>query len=76
MPKFSMAIIYGDAAPVPDPGLVPVRTATNVGSLDGRTIPIHKAEPIKMSAKRRYMVLKLLFNVLRGFLASPATIEM
>lgn len=43
MPRFFMAMTYGDAAAVPPPLLFPLRIATSVGSLYGMTMPTQRA---------------------------------
>lgn len=63
-----MAMTYGEAAPVPLPSL-----AMRVLSLEGSTIPTQRAPPMKKTPKRIYTALKARFTVIRGSLASPAT---
>jgi hypothetical protein len=64
MPMFFMAMTYGLEAPVPVSP--PSSNAFRVGSLDGRMMPTHNAPMMKKSPKRKYIVLKAVFIVLRG----------
>lgn len=65
-----------DAAPVPFPPTSPFRIARSVGSSEGTTIPIHKAEPTKNTSSRQTKDLKAGGRILRGFSVSAATMLM
>ncbi len=52
----------GTQAAVPDPPVDPDRTATNVGSLYGMTIPTQSAPPMKKSPNLQYIVLNAAFK--------------
>ena len=62
-----------DAAPVPFPPTSPPRMARSVGSSEGTTIPIHKAEPTKNTRSRQTNDLNAGGKILRGFSVSAAT---
>ena len=72
MPMFFIAITYGLAAPVSVPD--ESRTALSVGSLYGRMMPTQSEPRMKKRPKRQYIVLNAVLMVLRGYMASPATI--
>lgn len=76
MPKFVIAMIYGEAAPDPAPAAVRLTIASSMGSLDAITIPTQSADPTNIRAIRAYIVLNARLRVLRGSFASPATIAM
>lgn len=52
MPMLFIAIMYGEAAPVPLPFNLPLRMATSIGSFDGMTTETQSADPMNIIAKR------------------------
>lgn len=72
----SIAMTYGDAAPVPLPPTSPLSTAARVLSLYGMTIPIASEEEMKNSSIRQTKDLYAFGRTVRGISVSPATIEM
>ena len=53
MPKFPIAMTYGDAAAVPLPDLVPLRMPTSVTSLYGTTMPTAVKESVMTFMHRK-----------------------
>jgi hypothetical protein len=70
-PMFFIAITYGELAPVPVSAAS--NNLTSVGSSYGRIMPTQSAPIIKKRPNRQYIVLKAALIVLRGYMASPAT---